>query len=194
MRRNTFLIILFFASTIIFAQDYSAYVVSEKNPFGLPNPKAPSQIKDYADLIGTCDCQSTSRNQDQTWAEPIAMTWTFKYIMNGMAVQDETIKADGSHSGSIRQYNADSARWHVHYYATSGTPATLPSWEGGLKKEENKIVLYRDSPAPNGTPGNYRITFSEMSKTGFNWIGEWVDKDETISFPLWKITCKKRNP
>ncbi|MFY0594475.1 hypothetical protein [Roseivirga sp.] len=191
-RRNTLLVLALFASNILLAQDYAAYEVSAKNPFGLPNPKAPIQIKDYADLIGICDCTSESKNQDQTWAEPVAMTWTFKYIMNGTAVQDETIKADGSNSGSIRQYSADSARWYVHYYSITGTPPVLPAWEGNINKEKDKIVLYKDSPAPNGMAGNYRITFSDISKEGFNWLGEWVDKQETINFPLWRIKCKKR--
>lgn len=30
--------------------------------------------------------------------------------MNGMAVQDETLKIDKAHSGSIRQFNTDSSK------------------------------------------------------------------------------------
>ena len=167
------------------------YEPSAEYPFGQPNPNAPEQIKDYAPLIGACDCESVARGADQSWGEPIQMTWQFKYIMNGMAVQDETVKADGTHSGSIRQYNADSAKWYVHYYASNGAPSPLPTWEGS-KNEIGNIVLYRDNTSPNGQPGFYRITFSNMREEGFDWIGEWVDKAETIQYPLWKITCKKR--
>ncbi len=111
--------------------------------------------------------------------------------MNGMGVQDETLKADGKHSGSIRQFIADSTRWYVHYYS-SGSPSTvLPAWEGN-KNEEGKIVLYREQTAPNGMDGFYKITFSEMDAEGFNWLGEWVTPDESISFPTWKIECKRR--
>ncbi|NNK76178.1 MAG: hypothetical protein HKP42_08950, partial [Maribacter sp.] len=95
------------------------YEQSLDHPYGLPNPIAPQQILDYAPLIGECDCKSTSRNPDRTWAEPVAMIWRFKYIMNGMAIQDETLKADGRHSGSIRQFVPDSAFWYVHYYNTA---------------------------------------------------------------------------
>lgn len=167
------------------------YVASDKHPFGLPNPEAPTNVKDYEQLIGICDCESISRKPDQSWAEPVDMTWTFKYIMNGMGVQDETHKADGKHSGSIRQYNLDSARWYVHYFSSPSPLASLKTWEGN-KKENGNIVLYRPSKAPNGTEGFYRITFSEISADGFNWAGEWVDNTETIVFPTWKITCKKR--
>ena len=40
--------------------------------------------------------------------------------------------------------------------------------------------------------GNYRITFKNISNDGFNWIGEWVNLDESIVFPTWKIECIKR--
>jgi len=171
--------------------DYKKYEPSPKHPFGQANPDAPQQIKDYGPLIGECDCISLSRGPDQTWGDTVSTVWRFKYIMNGHAVQDETIKADGSHSGSIRQYNADSARWYVHYYSTGGAPNALPVWEG-QKTDDNTIRLYRENAAPNGTPGFYRITFYDITQSGFNWIGEWVDTKETVQFPLWKIFCKKR--
>ncbi|MFP4847267.1 YybH family protein [Winogradskyella sp. PE311] len=179
---------LLFACTLCFSQnDYSA---SDTNPFGLPNPKAPKQIKDYQKLIGKCKCKSTSRNQDQSWAEPVDMTWEWKYIMNGMAVQDETLKADGKHSGSIRQFIADSSKWYVHYYATGSPSTKLPTWEGN-KTENGSIVLYRDQKAPNGMEGYFRLTFYDISDLGYKWIGEWTDKTETTAFATWKIDCKR---
>ncbi len=142
-------------------------------------------------MIGVCDCKSESRNPDRTWADPVDMVWTFKYIQNGRAVQDETLKADGRHSGSIRQYSTDSARWYVHYYSFPAISTTLSTWEGNLK--DGNIVLYREQAAPNGMAGFFRLTFSELSKSGFNWVGEWVDTAETVAFPTWKISCKKRS-
>lgn len=185
-------VVILISPLVLTAQVSHEYGPSKKHPFGQPNPKAPKQITDYAAMIGVCDCISIPRKPDQTWADPVQMTWTFKYIMNGMAVQDETIKADGGHSGSIRQYIADSARWFVHYYSSPGATTVLPAWEGSKDSEANKIVLYRDSPAPNGTAGDYRLTFSEISEDGFKWVGEWVDKSRTVVFPTWKIDCKKR--
>ena len=85
------------------------YEPSNDNPYGLPHPDAPAEIMDYQPMIGICDCTSVARNQDGTWKDAEKMTWEFKYIMNGKAVQDQTLKADGGHSGSIRQYIADSS-------------------------------------------------------------------------------------
>ncbi|MEM9936467.1 MAG: hypothetical protein AAF824_22765 [Bacteroidota bacterium] len=189
----TFILILMCSPSFLYSQAESSYPYepSVEHPFGLPNPEAPEQIKDFAPIIGECTCESVARGADQSWQPPVSMIWRFKYIMNGQAVQDESLKEDGTYSGSIRQYNADSAKWYVHYYATNGVPSTLPAWEGG-KKEDGNIVLYRDSPSPTGAPGDYRITFFNISQEGFDWIGEWVDKAESIQYPLWKISCKKK--
>lgn len=182
----TLFFILF--TTLSYAQH--DYEPSAENPFGLRNPDAPEQLDDFKPLIGECACTSERKNPDGTWAEPIAMTWTFKYIMNGTAIQDETIKADGIHSGSIRQFNADSLKWYVHYYTSASATPSLSSWEGA-KKEDGKIVLYKPQKAPNGMDGFSRLTFYDISKSGYQWIGEWVDPSETVVFPFWRISCTK---
>jgi hypothetical protein len=167
------------------------YEASTEFPFGQVNPNAPEQTSDFEDLIGECKCQSVARGTDQKWGDTVAMTWRFKYIMNGNAVQDETLKEDGRHSGSIRQFDADSLRWNVHFYSNSSFPAALPTW-GGSKNELGDIVLYRSNVAPDGTPGFYRITFFDIKSSGFNWIGEWINTDATIVYPMWKIACSKQ--
>lgn len=193
MKKTTVLCVLLTLVTSQLTGQVGNYVASPSQPFGKANPAAPQEVKDFGPMIGRSDCKSETRNQDGTWADPINMTWTFSYIMDGMAVQDETIKDDGRHSGSIRQYSADSARWYVHYYA-SASPAVnpLPAWEGNLSSGKDKIVLYREQKAPNGMDGFFRLTFSNFSSEGYDWIGEWVDKAENITFPTWKISCKKR--
>lgn len=185
---KSILTLVFFVSILGFSQ--TNYSSSDTHPYGLPHPDAPEQIKDFDGLMGKCNCKSVSRNQDQSWAEAVDMTWEWKYIMNGMAVQDETIKADGKHSGSIRQFIADSSKWYVHYYSSNFPTTSLPTWEGG-KKDDGTIVLYRDQTAPNGMEGFYRLTFYDINDTGYKWIGEWVDKTEKIVFPTWKIDCKR---
>ena len=172
------------------AQDHMAYEVSASQPFGLPNPDAPEQIKDWAPLIGESTCISISRSNGQDWGEPVDMTWRWKYIMNGFAVQDETFKADNTFAGSIRQYIPDSALWYVHYYSVPFPSTTLPSWEGGIQ-EDGKIILYRDQKAPNGMDGKYKINFYDITDDSFKWLGEWVTPDESFSYPTWKIECKK---
>lgn len=161
---------------------------STENPFGLPNSKAPKEILDFAPLIGECNCKSQNRNPDQTWSDPVDMLWKFKYIMNGMAIQDETLKKDGKHSGSIRQFIADSTKWYVHYYSSAAPTPRLNTWEGG-KNKDGDLVFYKEQKAPNGMDGFSRLTFSNINEKGFQWIGEWVDSSESVVFPFWKIDC-----
>ena len=59
------------------------YEPNDVDPYGQKNPEAPKQLDDYKPMIGTCDCESQNRNPDQSWADPVKMTWTFSYIMNG---------------------------------------------------------------------------------------------------------------
>ena len=167
------------------------YEVSNENPFGSLNPEAPEEVADFDPLIGQSECVSQNRAADGSWNPEVNMLWTFKYIMNGMAVQDETLKEDGAHSGSIRQFNADSTAWYVHYYSSSSSPARLPAWEGS-KNEDGNIVLYREQQSPNGLDGFYRLTFHEISEESFKWVGEWVNTDESFNFPTWKISCTKK--
>ncbi len=192
MTQRIFTCLLLLLTLNLAAQDYAQYEVSAANPYGLPNPEAPEQVKDFAPMIGKCNCKSEARNPDGSWAEAIDMVWTFKYIMNGMGVQDETVKEDGKHSGSIRQYHADSARWYVHWYGSASPTTVLSTWEGNRTTEKDKIVLYRDQKAPNGMDGYFRLTFYDFTEGGYKWIGEWTDKAENIVYPTWKITCDRK--
>ncbi|MBX2817130.1 MAG: hypothetical protein KTR24_14075 [Saprospiraceae bacterium] len=172
------------------AQAQYAYRPSIDHPFGLLNPEAPPETADFAPLVGECDCLSQRRAKDGEWLPEEKMLWRFSYILNGMGVQDESFREDGSFSGSIRQFNADSSKWYVHWYSNTGVASQLPAWEGSMV-EDGKIQLYRPQTAPNGMNGFYRLTFYNMEKSGFDWIGEWVDEQETIVYPTWKISCEK---
>lgn len=187
MMKRLLPLLLVLHTTFLFAQ--YEYDASDKYPYGKLNPNAPKEVGDYQLMIGTCDCKSVSRIDQTTWADTVQMKWTFKYIMNGWAVQDETLKADGAHSGSIRQFNADSSSWYVHYYSSKAASSPLSSWAGG--NQDGKILLYKDQTAPNGTEGNYRIIFDKISSKGFNWVGAWTTKDESVVYPTWRIYCTK---
>lgn len=173
------------------AQGEFRFEVSEDYPFGMPDPQMPEAFLAFEPLIGRSQCRSVLRIDQNTWTDTTDMYWTFKYIMNGSAVQDEVLKSDGWFAGSIRQYIPDSGRWFVHYYNSRTPSAILPSWEGNLQ-QDGKIVLYRDQKAPNGMEGKYKISFYNISEDGFDWLGEWVTKDESFHYPAWKISCVKR--
>ncbi len=172
-------------------EDFMEFEPGGEYPYGRLNPEAPEGTGDFDSIIGTCDCKSVSRNPDQTWADTTKMVWRFKYIMNGMAVQDEVWRENDRYAGSIRQYQPDSAQWVVTYFSQPGVPWSPAVWHGG-KKENGNIILFNPQKAPSGMDGFYKITFYDISREGFNWKGEWVDQAQTFSFPTWMIFCKKR--
>ncbi len=163
---------------------------SVDNPFGSVNPEAPSEVADYADLIGQSVCSSIRRNPDGTWQDTVRMTWTFKYILDGTAVQDLTVREDGGHATSIRQYNADSAKWFVTYFPRNNPPNSPSSWAGNAT-DTGDIVLLKNQKAPNGFEGISRLVFSNITEDTFDWEGTWTSMDGTIQFPFWTISCKK---
>ena len=166
------------------------YEGSIENPYGLLNPNAPVEVGDYADLIGRSSCHSIKRNPDGSWQDTVRMVWTFKYILDGFAVQDYSIKDDGTHTSSIRQYQPDSARWYVTFFPKINPPANPGVWSGN-KEDNGDIVLYKPHPLPNGTSGTSRLTFKDISSESFNWVGEWISLDKNIQFPFWKLHCQK---
>ena len=173
------------------SQDFMEYEATASFPYGLPNPAMPDELLVFSPLIGDCNCRSVKRIDQETWADTLDMKWRFSYIMNGKGVQDQTWLPDGSHSGSIRQFIADSARWYVHYYSSAGPTPVLSAWEGNKTMDE-EIILYRDQKALNGMEGRYKIRFYNISSDGFDWLGQWVTPDESIVYPTWKISCKKQ--
>lgn len=195
MRIQLFSVLLIILSQSAYGQvslsDFK-YEPNEAYPFGRPHPDAPEQIKDYQILIGLSDCKSLTRNNEGEWnKDSVDVIWRYKYIMNGMAVQDESLKADQIHTSSIRQFNQEAGKWYVTFFSSAAPSNSFTSWEGGMTG--NEMILTKEQKAPNGMEGFYKITFYDISKNGFNWKGEWVDKQEKFTYPTWHMFCTKRN-
>ncbi len=147
-------------------------------------------LTDFAPMIGTCNCESQRMGQDGKWLDPVKSTWTFKYIMEGRGIQDEFTQVDGLSGGSIRQFNDKEKKWYVHYYSSRAASPRLQSWEGE-KQKDGSILLYSPQKSSSGEGGFLKLRFYNISEKGYDWIGEWVNKDESKVSPFWKIICKK---
>ncbi len=186
LNRLLFLFLLLFPMLAL-SQNSMQADYSKKHPEGLP------QLDDYAEMIGRCQCESVRRDANGNWPDTVSMTWQFKYILGGTAIQDETWKEDGTYTSSVRQFNADSAKWVVTYFSST-TPSIPAGWWTGLERgEKDQMTLYRPQKAPNGMDGYSRLKFYDISEKGYKWIGEWVSVDESFTFPFWKISCRKLN-
>lgn len=164
------------------------YAVSKKQPYGTKNPTAAEQLNDFQPMIGKSQCKSLRRNPDQSWQDTTTMLWSFKYILNGTAIQDETWY-ENFYATSIRQFHADSNIWVVSYSSYPGVSTKIPVWKGN--KTGDDIVLEQKQKSPNGMEGASRLTFTDISSNGFHWKGEWVSEDQSIVYPFWEIWCTK---
>ncbi len=175
---------------IIVSISYCTTTAQQNSQFGKIHPEAPKQLLDYQELIGLHQCLSTKRDQQGNFPDTVSFIWSFKYIFNGIAVQDETWKEDGSYTSSIRQFDTDSVSWLVTYFTSQGISFPAPHWTGEPRKD-NKIQLYRPQKAPNGFDGYSRLTFQNITDDSFQWKGDWVSVDESFERTFWQITCNK---
>jgi hypothetical protein len=183
----TTILVLIFSIFQIQAQKHEP---TSANPYGTANPSQPTAFADFAPMIGICDCKSVQRNPDGTWQDTTMIVWKYKYIFNGNAIQDITWKADSTYTSSIRQYQKDSARWVVTFFSYPGVTATPGTWLGG--KSGDDIILKQPQKAPNGMDGVSRLTFYDISESGYKWKGEWVSSTGKFVYPFWTINCIKR--
>jgi len=165
----------------------SGYEPSNSYPFGRPHPDAPPELTQFHFMVGKSDCtEERLNNATQQW-EQSARTWDAHYTMNGFAIFDSGRSGNAS-NGNMRIFDPASKQWQVHFFSMpiygSGT------WAGGM--EGDNMVLRQPQKAP-GTDfdGFSRLTFSNISDQGFDWIGEWVSEDDSVVFPFWRISCQK---
>jgi hypothetical protein len=187
------ILILFYSLTAFTQNQNSDWQLYEANltfPYGQLNPEAPEQLKDFAPMIGTCDCKSLRRNPDGSWQDTLQMIWTFKYVLNGTAIQDQTW-ANGVYATSIRQIHPDSSQWVVSYNSFPGVSTSPSVWLGS--KEGDEIILSAPQKAPNGMDGYSKLRFYSISEKGFNWKGAWIDTTGSFEYAFWEIWCTKQN-
>lgn len=149
-------------------------------PYGRLNPKAPPETAQFSFMIGEFDCVDEIINpQDGKWVKFPAI-WNAKYFLNGHGIQDQYWSPQFSTS-NIRIFDAKEKKWKVTFFRMPGYNSGI--WSG-VKTGENLVMRQGDDK--KGT----RLTFSSISKYGFEWVGESMSDGKAI--PFWKSSCKRR--
>ncbi len=172
------------------AQGELFYEATTTHPFGKPNPEAGAAIEDWKKMIGTCHCTSVQRNQNGTWQDTIEMDWTFRYILNGTAVQDISLKEGSLYATSIRQFHQDSNEWVVTFFSYPNVSLSPGTWRGG--RDGDDIVLKRPHTTGSGLQGVSQLTFYDITDEGYRWKGVWIKDDGTVTWPFWSIDCRRK--
>ena len=150
-------------------------------PYGRLNPKAPKETAQFGFMIGVFDCvDQVPGPEDGKWIKSKTV-WTSKYFLNGFGVQDTFVNPTTVAMGT-RIFDPGKGKWIVNYFQSQ--PSYFAGvWEG-LKEGENMIMRLERGENEN------RLTFSQIKKDGFEWIGEIVNGEKVT--PFWKISCKRR--
>ena len=146
----------------------SGYDPSRAYPFGRLNPAAPPETEQFAFTIGEFDTVDQIRQQDGSW-KTVRGIWNAKYFLNGCAIQDEYWSEDFATS-NLRLYDASRGLWVVTYHQMPRY--SFGVWEG--KKEGDRMIMRSTRTQPDGTVVESRLTFSDITGDGYEWIGESV--------------------
>ena len=164
---------------------FNKYDPNPKSPYGSLHSEAPSELGLFAFMIGEFDCSDRLLMADGSWKEMKAV-WHTHYTLNGHAIQDNY--RNEIYAGmSIRTYSPQEAAWHVSFFGMPGGHYGL--WKGD--SEGDRIVLTSEQLAPSGATVISRLTFSQISKDSFEWLGEKVTVDG-IATPNWQISARRR--
>ncbi|MGA8205206.1 MAG: hypothetical protein WB812_11850 [Woeseiaceae bacterium] len=165
-------------------QLYSQYEPTPVFPVGRANPEAPAEIGQFDFLVGSFSCESELFVPSRSEFVALATRWTAQYVLNGWAIQDKTWNSALS-ATSIRIFNAKSGQWEVTFFMQPYGQTGV--WRGGRVRDE--MVLTKAMEDGDGAFTS-RLTFSDISDSGFNWISEYV-RDGKVFHTTWKIDCKR---
>ena len=152
--------------------------------YGSPNSKAPSELAQFAFIIGEWRCDARLKVEDGTW-QPYQASWVGRYILDGHVIADEyrmtNQKGELIVLGmNFRSYSVDKKTWIMKWLSATGSfwlelgPETL----GGVRVSPKTITFnYVDTFAPDALT---RVTFSNISESHFTWSSETsVDQGKT---------------
>jgi hypothetical protein len=131
----------------------------------------------YGRLVGTWDLTNRYRRPDTgEWCAG-TVVWTFGWVLAGHTVQDvmwfTEPDADGrparTTGSTMRHYDPALGIWHIVWFSPAGRVTRLTGRAG----EDGDIV---QEGIRDGGP-RLRWRFTEMTGTGFRWLGHTSDDD-----------------
>lgn len=142
---------------------------------GSAHPDAPDDLDLFGRLAGAWNAEMWVIQDDGTFPEePLPALWTFRYVLDGHAVQDEWTApppgrsvADGprQHGTGLRIFNPAEDHWEIAWISNTQPFVTTfeahPSDDGG-------IVMLGEHPT--GHPS--RTTFLDVEDDSFSWTLE----------------------
>jgi hypothetical protein len=150
-----------------------------------PNPNAPSELSQFAFLIGNWRCEAKIKLPSGEW-QTYQAQWSGRYILDGYAIADEYRMTAASGElivlgMNFRTYDATRQIWSIKWLnALDGTWVDLTSEEmGGLRCDGQSITYSFKEPMASHV--YTRATYTSISRTHFRWQGAKSDDGKTWS-------------
>jgi hypothetical protein len=166
--------------------------------FGKAHPDAPPEIAQFGRLVGIWRAEQEVRTKDGGWAEGEPAVWTWKYVLDGFAIQDlwlhteEHLPAYLGPLGrsyqltTLRIWERGSSSWRVAW-AANGAGKT-PGMDFGTfvgRGDGDDVVMHGESAF-----GQQRVTFSKVTANSFVWTSEYSTDGKTWT-PVMRVRARR---
>jgi len=172
------------------------YGISDKNPWGAPNPGAAPELQQFAFMVGQHNCMQALRginpnNPDQEYQGDLK--WFAYYALDGRAIRDEFYSM-GGHGEQTRAYDSFAKEWWVTFATVPGMVQLVAEPKPGrgsfsAAKRGVDMVMTSEGTDSKGDSFTQTITFYQIRKDGFKWKSDNVYPDRTIN--TGSMSCKK---
>jgi len=144
--------------------------------FGTIHPDAPSELAQFAFLLGTWDLEIWNRAADGS-EQRLTGSWIGRYVLDGYAIADEARSFDerGALMGmgiTYRSFQRSTGRWVMQWFE----PRSV-TWEELLTPDLPPVEFAEGTVRIMNRGAFPRITFELTSADSFTWIGETRDDD-----------------
>lgn len=141
----------------------------QRKNYGTPNPNAPTELKTFGQLIGKWSVETTFTDRNGSTQKSTG-TWTFYYILEGMAIADDydakTTDGQRFYGTTYRLYNPGSKKWECKWICA--TPLYWMDIEGPAATGKNILLDGRVVPT-DGNPILSKIRFTDITANSFTW-------------------------
>jgi len=155
--------------------------MNQDREYGVPNPKAPPELSQFAFIIGKWSCDLKLKTQDGAW-QSFHATWIGRYILDGYVISDEYRMTNQKgelvvHGMNFRSYSVERKGWVMRWvnHLNSSWMELGPENLGGVQVTPETITFkYVDGDGPGVVT---RVTFSNITQGHFTWTAD-ISKDQ----------------
>lgn len=171
---------------------------------GRMHERAPSETKQFGQLVGLWDVETEMRRQDGSWQESAPGLWAWTFALDGFAVRDLFFQAADNLPvymadlgrdyllSANRIFDVSSKTWQVAWMA-NGAGAAMGADFGYFTAVFADGEMVMTSPPEDGDYGLQRVVFHEITEDSFRWKSEYSGDDGATWTAVMRILARRRS-